>query len=140
MARQGGFGAKLRINISSVMTAIVHIEDFEFPELEKLLVEVTGHDSPGGWSEQIPTGKKRANAFTCTLTWDRTQSTHQAVVAAFDSELPVELEAADPDEVETIAFEAHINKMGRITDQEGSYQCEVEVTPTGLVLIDYGSS
>lgn len=140
MARQGGFGAILRISISSSLTAIAHIEEFEFPELEKLLVEVTGHDAPGGWAEHIPTGKKKANAFNCTLTWDRNNTTHQAVVAAFDSEDAVEMEAADPDEIEKIPFMAHLSKMGRITDQEGSYQCEVEIQPTGLIIIDYGSS
>lgn len=139
MTRQGGFGAKIRIG-EAPGDVIVHVEEFEFPELEKLLVEVTGHDSPGGWAEYIETGKRRANAFNLTITWDRTQSTHQAVLAAFEAEGPVPMSVADPDEIETIIFDAKISKMGRITDQEGAYQCEVEIQPTGPVTIEYGSS
>lgn len=139
MPRQGGFGAVLKITVSAVLTAITHVEEFEFPELEKILAEITAHDSPGGWAEHIPSGKRVANAFTCTLTWDRSQATHAAVVAAFDSDDAVGMSTEDPDGLETIAFQAHIAKMGRITDQEGSYQCEVEIQPTGIVSITYAS-
>lgn len=129
MTRQGGFGAVLKIG--SPLAAVAHVEDFEFPEFEKVLAEITGHDSPGGYAEHIATGKRRLNEFTCTLIWDKSTATHTAMVAAFDSDAAVPMSAEDPDGSEVIAFSAHVNKIGRISEQEEGYKAEVTIQPTG---------
>jgi hypothetical protein len=137
MTRQGGFGAELGIGTPAV--AIMHIEEYEFPEFEKILKEVTAHSSPGGYAEWLATGKRQLNEFELTVTWDRDQATHEAILAAFDSEDPVQLTASDPDSREEIAFMAHVHKLGRTTDQEDAYQCKVGIQPTGQPTLSYAS-
>lgn len=133
--RQGGFGAVLKIKISSVLTAVTHVVDFEFPEFEKILAEITAHDSPGGYAEFISTNKRKMNEFKCKLTWDISQTTHAAVLAAFDSDDTVDMSVEDPDGDEVISFAAHIFKIGRLAEQEEGYSCEVSIQPTGIPVI-----
>jgi len=130
MTRQGGYGSVLKIG--SPLTAIAHIEDYEFPEFEKILAEITAHDSPGGYAEHISTGKRKLNEFTCTLTWDKDQATHSTIIAAFNSDDAVPMSAEDPDGEEVIGFMAHVFKLGRIAEQEEGYKCEVSLQPTGI--------
>jgi predicted secreted protein len=131
MATQGGFGLKIKITVASTLTAIAKITEGEIPEFERMVAEVTAHDSPNGWAEFISTGKRKMNEFKFTLLWDSTLSTHAAITAAFDSEAAVNMSVEDPDGVEVIAFAAFITKMGRISEQEEGYTCEVAVQPTG---------
>ncbi len=129
--RQGGYGAIIKIKVTSTMTAIVHAQDIEFPEHEKVLADITAHDSPGGWQEWIATGKRKANSMKCTFTWDIAEVTHAAVQAAFSSDLPVDMSVQDPDGDEVISFSAHVQKLGRVTKQEEGYTCAVTIQPTG---------
>lgn len=139
MTVQGGFGAVLKITVASSLTAVARVRDFEFPEFEKILADVTTHDSPGGYAEHIATGKRQLNEFTCTLVWDREEATHDAIVAAFDSDDAVEMSTEDPDGSEVIVFDAHISKLGRIAEQEEGFTCEVSIQPTGIPTINPGS-
>ena len=133
--RQGGYGSVLKIDVSG-LTAITHIMDFEFPEFEKIIAEITAHDSPGGYAEFISTNKRKLNAFTVKLIWDINETTHAAVVAAFDSDEAVGMTAEDPDGNEVIAFDGIVTKLGRIAEQEEGYSCDVEIQPTGIPVIN----
>ncbi len=132
--RQGGFGTKIKINVSGTMTAIVFAQDIEFPEFEKILADITGHDAPDGYDEVIATGKRKMNAFKVKLTWDFTQVTHAAVTAAFNSDNAVQMSVEDPDSIEVLTFMAHVAKLGRVAEQEEGYICDVEIKPTGKLL------
>lgn len=133
--RQGGFGTVIKITVTSSLTAIVYAQDIEFPEFEKILADITGHDAPGGYEEIIATGKRKMNEFVVKLTWDIAQITHAAVKAAFDSDDVVRMSVEDPDGDEVIEFDAHIAKLGRIAEQEEGYVCEVSIKPTGIPVI-----
>ena len=133
--RQGGYGSVLKIDVSG-LTAITHIMDFEFPEFEKIIAEITAHDSPGGYAEFISTNKRKLNSFVVKLIWDVNETTHAAVVAAFDSDEAVAMTAEDPDGNEVIAFDAIVTKLGRIAEQEEGYSCDVEIQPTGIPVIN----
>lgn len=135
MTPQGGFGTVVKITVTSTLTAVAHAQDIEFPEFEKILADITGHDAPGGYEEIIATGKRKMNAFKLKLTWDVAEVTHAAMVAAFNSDDVVGMSVEDPDGAEVIAFDAHIAKLGRIAEQEEGYVCEVEVKPTGIPVI-----
>ena len=131
MAKQGGFGVVCKITISNTLTAIANVEDVDFPEFEKFLAEVTNHGSTGGYAEHIATGVRAVNEFSMTLTWDTSDSTHAAIVTAFDSDEPVNMSIEDPAGVEVIAFAAHVRKLGRISKQRERYGCVVTIQPTG---------
>lgn len=131
MAKQGGFGVKLKIAVGTVLTVVAGVREVEFPEFEKMLAEATAHDSSGGWKEMIDTGKRALNAFTVTLSWDADATTHAAMVTAFGSTSAVNMTIEDPAGTEVISFSAFINKIGRTAEQEEVYSAEVEITPTG---------
>ena len=133
--RQGGFGTVIKIKVTSTLTAITYAQEIEFPEFEKILADITGHDAPGGYEEIIATGKRKMNEFKVKLTWDISQVTHAAVQAAFDTDDAVEMSVEDPDGDEVIAFFAHVSKLGRIAEQEEGYVCEVTIKPTGIPTI-----
>ncbi len=135
MTIQGGFGLTVKIDVTAVQTAIAHILAGDMPEFEKVLKESTGHDSTGGYAEWIATGKRKVGAFTLTLGWDKAHATHAAILAAFNSNSPVNMTVMDPAGSETIAFAAHIQKLGRISTQEDEYQCKVTIQPTGVPTI-----
>lgn len=131
MAGQGGFGVILKIDVSTTLTAVTHVLEVEFPKFKKFLFESTAHDSPGGYAEWQATGKRAVEAFTCKLLWDKTDTTHAAMVTAFDSDAAVTCSVADPDGNETISFEAIVEELGRVAEQEDGYTCEVKIQPTG---------
>jgi predicted secreted protein len=131
MAGQGGFGVKLKIMVGTVLTVVANVMDVDFPQLEKILSESTGHDSAGGYAEHIATGKYKANEFTCTLTWDSAAETHAVIVTVFDAEAAVSMSISDPDSVEVISGSAHIRAITRISRQEEHFQAEVAIQPTG---------
>ena len=140
MGVQGGFGVVVKIAVSSVLTAIVHVLDAEYSELEKVLAEMTGHDAEDGYEEYVATGKRKQSSFPLELGWDRDETTHQTVQAAFDSLEPVDMSIEDPLGIEVITFKAHIFKMQRVTKQDDGFRCKVEVQPTGAPTITYNES
>jgi predicted secreted protein len=135
MTTQGGYGTKLKIDISNSMTLVTRAMDIEFPEFEKVLADVTTHDSPGGYAEHIATGKRKMNSFTVKLLWDADETTHAAILAAFNSDEAVEMSVEDPDSQEVITFDAHVWKVGRVTPQEEGYTCDVAIQPTGIPVV-----
>lgn len=128
---QGGFGYTCKITVNSGLVAIAGVEDMGIPEFEKVVAEITGHDAPGGYAKFISTGKRKMNAFTLKVVWDPTSATHAALKAAFDSDDAVAFELSDAEGLETISFDAIVTKMGRVSEQEEGYKCEIEIQPTG---------
>lgn len=140
MPPQGAFGVAIKIAVSTVLTAVVHVLDVDPIEFEKFIAEVTCHDSTDGYAEHIATGKRSFNEFALTVLWDRDEQTHQAVLAAFDSDEAVQMSIEDPEGIETITFNAIVTKMGRIFSQDDAYKCAVTIQPTGKPTITYDES
>jgi hypothetical protein len=128
---QGGFGLDLKLN----GTTIVQVQEVPFPRFMKFIAEATGHDSDGGYYEAVATGKRRIETMQATLFWDSSAATHAAVLAAFDSDAPVAMSIEDPDGDEVIAFKAHIEAIGRISQQQDAYKATVDIHPTGTATI-----
>jgi predicted secreted protein len=135
MTTQGGYGLVIKIEITATLTAIAHVLESDMPEFEKIIADVTAHDSPSGWAQSIATGKRQMNEFTMTLLWDADAATHAAIVAAFNSDVTVNMSVQDPDGIEVIAFAAHVVKIGRMAEQEEGYQAEITIQPTGVPTI-----
>jgi hypothetical protein len=129
MTTQGGFGVVLKINTGS-LTAIVHVMEVDFPEMEKILFESTAHDSASGYAEWKSSGKRKLSDFKAKIHWDISAATHLAVQNAFASTSPIGMSIEDPGGSGVIAFNAHIQKMSRISEQEEGYFCEVTIQPT----------
>lgn len=134
MAEQGGFGLVVKINTGS-LTAIAGVLDAEFPAQSRVIAESTSHDASGGYYEAIPSGKRRLEPFTMTLAWDDTQATHAAILTNLGGSSAVGFSIQDPAGQEIIAFNAYIERIERISPQDGVYQARVTVHPTGAPTI-----
>lgn len=134
MARQGGFGVVVKINTGS-LTTIANVLDAEFPNQKQTLAEATAHDSPSGYREWMATGLRELEAFSMTLAWDDTESTHAQIMTSFAADTSVGMSIEDPGGQEVIAFDAFIEIVGRVTKMEEVYQAEVQVQPTGAPTI-----
>lgn len=130
---QGSFGVKLKIDVSGTLTAITEMTDVSFPAQEKELVDVTPHPVSGntGYREWLDTGIRQLSDFTATLTWDTSEATHAAVLAAFDATSAVSMSIEDPSGDETIAFSAHIKRVSRLSALPNAFRAEVQIQPTG---------
>jgi len=135
MAKKGGFGAKLKITISSTLTVVAQVEEVDFPEQEKDTVEVTTHDSTSGYSEYIATGLFKLGKMTCTLLWDDSNTTHAGVLTAFDSTSPLNMSVENTDASEVIAFSGYVVKIGRESKMKDAYKAKIEIQPTGAPTI-----
>lgn len=135
MAKQGGYGAIVKITVSAALVAVASILDVEFPEFTAEVEDVTAHDSPGGWAEFIKTGRRNLGDFSMTLLWDKAAATHAAIITAFNANPTVNMSIQDPGGAEIIAFAGHITQLGRMSKQKEGYKCKVKVQPTGAPTI-----
>ena len=131
MTAQGGYGLTLTMN----GTTVVGVREVDFPRFMKFIAEATAHDSASGYYEAVATGKRRIEPIQATLFWDDTEATHGAVITAFDSDASQQFTIADPDGDETIEFNAHLEAINRISEQEEAYVAEVDIHPTGTATI-----
>jgi len=131
MTVKGGMGVEIKIEISSTQTVIVDMKEGDPPEFEKFLAELTPHNAAGGYAQHVATGKRKINEIEIVIGWDRDEVTHAALLTAFDSDDPVNMEIITPDSDETLSGAAHIFKIGRVTDEEDAYLANVSIQPTG---------
>ena len=134
-SEQGGLGVKLKITVSAALTAVANVEEVEFPELEKIMADITAHDSGGGWDETIPSGRFNSSEFEATLTWNADDSSHAAITAAFGSTVSMPMSIEDPAGVEVLAFNGFVTKMGRVAELDEAYRCKVTFKATGPINI-----
>lgn len=131
MTAQGGYGLDLQLN----GTTVVGVEDVDELSFMKFIAETTGHDSADGYYEATATGKRRIEPLSMAMFWDVNDATHAAVLAAFDSDDASTFTWADPDGDESVEFDAHVERLGRVSAQEDAYRANVDLHPTGTATI-----
>lgn len=131
----GGFGLQVKIDIAASPTLITYLLEGEIPKFKKFIAEATPQDASGGYAVRVATGKRSLESFKVTLGWDSDETTHAAVMTAFDSNSPNTIAVLSPGTDETITFSAHIEEVGRMTKDEDAYKAEVLITPTGAPTI-----
>lgn len=134
MAVQGGFGIVVKIN-TGALTTIANLLEVEFPEQEKTLAEARFHNSVDGYLEYIATGLRQLNSMTVVLGWDDTESTHAQILTSYGADTAIGMSIEDPGGQETIAFDAHIQKILRQGVQDDLYKAEILIQPTGAPTI-----
>jgi hypothetical protein len=135
MAKQGGFGLEVKIDVSGSQTAIVYMVDGDMPVQMKELVDVLSHDSASGYREFLDTGVRELGEFPITVLWDDTQTTHAAVLTAFGSTSAVSMSVLDPAGQETIAFSAFVRQISRVAKIPDAYKATITIRPTGAPTI-----
>jgi len=135
MAMQGGFGVKLQITVTATLTTIVHLLDMDYPKLARTVADMTGHNATSGYAEYVSTGRYDAESFTALIGWDDAETTHTTIMTAFNAAAAVEFAIIDPGTTETLTFDAFVIGMERMSKQDDGYKCEIELQPTGPVVI-----
>lgn len=134
---QGGFGAKLKIDVGTVLTATTYLLDVTFPVQEKDLAEATPHPVSGqtGYEEWVDSGLRRLTAFDAVLGWDVDEATHANVLTVFAATGLFSFSIEDPLGDEVIAFEGFIQSVGRVATKNGRYEARVRIQPSGAPTI-----
>jgi len=133
-----GFGLTFSIEEQppvGVYNAIATVIDADFPEIRKILSDITAHDSPQGYMEKQDSGMRELATFNVVLGWDDTDAQHVELVSAFGRTTPTNFEIQSPDASETIRFAAHVEVMGRVSQKDQYYQMNMTFAPTGAPTI-----
>jgi predicted secreted protein len=131
MATQGGLGTTLTYNSQS----ITKIMEVDWPEIEKVLAEVTAHDSTGGWEEFIATGKFTASDFTITVLWDKALAGHGALLTAHNNGTAHAFSLVGPGTALTVSGSAFVSSIAEESDMEDGHKATITISPTGNVTI-----
>lgn len=77
MAGRDAFGTQLRRgdNAGTVFTTIANVTSIGGPERSRDTIDVTAHDSPGGWMEFIGS-LKDGGEISCDINYDPAELTH----------------------------------------------------------------
>jgi hypothetical protein len=134
MATQGGMGLEIKVTVTSTLTAIGHLlPETNWPKVEKILSEETGHDALNGYAEWKPTGKYAVGTFTLIVLWDPSATTHAALNAAFDSQDDVAMLISSPNGNEAWTFVAQVKSLGPSSKQDQGFRMAIDVQPTGYI-------
>ena len=135
MTIQGAFGTEVKIDISTTLTVIAKVEAAAWPNQTAMIAEVTTHDSAQGYYEAIATGKKRLEGFTLGLIFDAAEATHAEILLALGDGEKKPFEVSDPQAQETILFDAFIESVERVSDQDQALKANVTIHPSGAPTI-----
>jgi len=131
MALTPGFGSVYKIDVSASLTLMVKVESCGPITWEKVLDEVTTHDSTGGYKEMADTGKRMVNPFDVVLIWDQAQATHDAVRDAFVGTSAVTWYSGSATGGDTLQTEMFVHKMELSMAQDKINRLKLTVQPTG---------
>lgn len=132
MSVEGGFGAKLKITVSAVLTVVANMEDVEFPTVEQVMTEITAHDSADGYQEFIPSGLVNTGEITGTITYDTANATHEALVALSTNKTVNAMQIESPTGSETVAFNGYVSAFNRLSPKDGAFRAQIKIRPTGV--------
>lgn len=135
MSEQGAFGITWQISVGTVLTSVANVEKISFPVVENEEDEITAHDSAGGYQKFVATGRKLTDEFEAILTWDVAQATHAELVTLQASGASTAMTLADPDEAETLSFNALVKKIERMGDIDTAWRAKVSCRVNGEITI-----
>ena len=135
MAISGGHGVQFQVEVSASLTEMANVREVQFPEEDNEITDVTAHDSPSGYSERLPTGRVLTSEFTVLVTWDDAETTHQEVRTHHSDKTILNLALISPDSQETLTFAGFVRKLARSSPQDGSYDMEITIAPSGAVVL-----
>ena len=135
MAKQGGYGVKLKVTVSAALTVVAGVTDVEYPKFTREVDDITAHDSPSGFAEYLSTGLKMLGSFKASLVWDKANTTHAALTTAYNSGAALAMSIEDAGGAEIIAFSGIVKELGRVGKQKAAFTCDVVIQPTGAPTI-----
>jgi predicted secreted protein len=118
----------------STYTTIPGVQDFDLPLVgTKDEIDVTSHDSVGGYEETI-LGIARTASFTAPIVWDGTNTTHAALLAAAKADTVLKLRVTAKD-TKVYSFNAYCKGITLGFPLNGAQVAQVEFKPTGDITV-----
>lgn len=107
----------------AVYTSIPGLGDFNVPLGEKDDIDVTTHDSPGGYEETVP-GIGRLPAWSVPAMWDGANTVHKALLTAHDADTQMILRVTCVDG-QTVDGLAYVKNVTLNAPVNGKYDASV---------------
>jgi hypothetical protein len=130
-----GFGVTISVDVGTVLTAVVKVINATWPKQVAESEDNTNHDATSGYRTKIKTGVFELQPFTITVEWVASESTHAALLTALNSESAVSFSIADGGSAESMAFEANVVGLQRVTPLSGVFTADVDIEPTAAPTI-----
>jgi len=135
MAAKKAIGTLLKVGDGAspeVFTTIAGLSSIEGPTFSAAEIDVTSHDTTGGFRERI-TGLKDAGTITGTLFFDAALTQHQNLLADFNANTQrnYRLELATFSPAKYFAFAGSISEFSFTFDVDGAQQANFTVQING---------
>jgi predicted secreted protein len=122
--------------LAESFTTIGEVGDISGPQLTRETIDVTSHDSPGGFDEYI-TGLKSSGEVTFKVNWDPSNPTHDGSTGLWkkysdgnDANFTITNVVGD-----VLAFAALVTSMGPSFPINGVIQCDMTLKVSGDVVL-----
>ena len=137
----GGFGVTFQIGDGDLASTpsystIGQVKTWNGVEIEALLSDITNHGSTGGYQEFVPSGRKNVSPVELGIAYSKSDTSHTdssgGLFYSLDNKtkLAYKITLADSTYWE---FDAYVNKVKQMSDQEEHIDLTVTLQPTGSV-------
>lgn len=138
MAKYAGKGAILAVATvaaPTVFTTIPGVKDFGFSLGTPDQIDVTSHDSSGGYKEYVA-GLIETKEFSPEIVWDGAQAQHAALVAALQAGTVLNYKITGKESTpKTYAFAGLVTNIDYSWPLNGAQTATVTIKPTGAVTV-----
>lgn len=138
MAKYAAKGAILAVNTvaaPTVYTTIPGVKDFGLSIGSPDQIDVTSHDSSGGYKEFV-SGLMDTNEITVPIVWDGANATHAALVAALQAGTVLGYKITGRESTpKTYSFSANITGLDISWPVTGAQEATLTLKPTGAITI-----
>ena len=131
MTKEAAFGAEFQITISSVLTTIAQVKDIQGPDIEYDTVDVTTHDSTGGWEEHVA-AVIRSGQVVLSLVYDTANAQVVSYIANMGTAQAMKIKYGNT-AVDEMTFSAIPVGFSQSLPHDGSIEATLTVKPTGVV-------
>jgi predicted secreted protein len=138
MAKYAAKGAILAVNTvaaPTVFTTIPGVKDFNLPIGTADQIDVTTHDSAGGYKEYV-NGLMDSAAISIPTVWDGANATHAALIAALQAGTALGYKITGKEtSPKTYSFQGLVTAIDISWPIGGAQEATLTIKPTGAITI-----
>lgn len=138
MSKYAAKGAILAVNTAAaptVYTTIPGIKDFSLPIGSADQIDVTSHDSAGGYKEYV-SGLMDTSEISIPAVWDGSNTQHAALVAALQASTVLGYKITGKESTpKTYTFQANVKSIDLSWPVAGAQEATIVLKPTGAITV-----
>lgn len=138
MAKYAAKGAILAVNtvaLPTTYTTIPGVKDFTLALGSPDQIEVTSHDSSGGYKEYV-SGLMESKEITVPIVWDGANAQHAALLAALQASTTLGYKITGKEATpKTYTFNANITGLDISWEVHGAQEATLTLKPTGSITV-----